>query len=100
MPRKLTAQLPQYEFANCIFVNKKHINGCSILRDEVRCDPSTCLWRQTEDMYFASLEKAMHNYEKNTGRKDYIDKYVPSVTMRDRFKYYLLEKVQKVPSAS
>ena len=81
-------------FVNCIFSNRKNINGCSILNDDVRCDPTVCMWRHTEETYFASLEKAMMNYIKRTGRRDYIDKCVFGITVKDRFRKYLKAKAK------
>lgn len=87
---KINKQQPTY--ANCIFHNRKNANGCSILHDKIKCDPSTCTWRHTEESYFASLEKAMNNYENRTGMNDYIDKCVFGVTVKEKFRRYLANK--------
>lgn len=89
MAKKLTQNLCE---TNCLFRNKKHINGCSILNDDVKCEPTTCMWKHTEQTYFESLEKAMKNYEKRTGKKDYIDKYVFGITIKEKFHRYLVNK--------
>lgn len=91
MPK--TIQQPD-KFADCIFRNKKNINGCAILNDDVRCDPHKCMWRRTEETYFESLEKAMRNYEKRTGKKDYIDKFVLGIGIKEKFRRYLIRKAQ------
>ena len=79
-------------FVKCIFKTRSRTNGCAILNDDVKCDPATCLWRHTDETYFASLEKAMQNYEKRTGKKDYIDKCVFGITVKERFRKYLIAK--------
>lgn len=78
----------------CIFSTKKQPNGCQILISSVACDPSKCMWRHTEETYFQSLEKAMHNYQKKTGRTDYIDKMMDVLGMswKERFVNWLLQK--------
>lgn len=82
-------QLQPQTYANCIFMNKKNINGCSILEDGVACDPTKCSWRHTEETYFASLLKAKNSYEKRTGKKDYVEKYVFGMSVREKFRKYL-----------
>ncbi len=90
MPKTIQQQIPTY--ANCIFHNRKNSNGCSILHDKIKCDPATCMWRHTEESYFASLERAMQNYEKRTGMKDYIEKNVFGITVKEKFRKYLNRK--------
>lgn len=91
MAKKLTQNLCA---ANCLFRNNKRINGCSILNDDVKCEPMTCVWRQTEQTYFESLERAMNNYEKRTGKKDYIDKNVLGIATKENFRRYLRNKAR------
>jgi 3-hydroxy-3-methylglutaryl CoA synthase len=50
------------------------------------------MWRHTEESYFASLERAMQNYEKRTGMKDYIEKNVFGITVKEKFRKYLNRK--------
>lgn len=78
----------------CIFKNRKRVNGCAILNDDVVCNPETCTWKKTDEEYFASLEKAMRIYIKKTGMHDYIDKCVLGVGVQERFKSYLRQKAR------
>lgn len=79
---------------NCIYATKRRENGCAILNDDVTCDPQNCMWRHTEETYFQSLEKAMLNYEKRTGRKDYIDRFMKILgnSWKERFVIWLRKK--------
>lgn len=84
---------------DCIYVNKKMLNCCAIIKDEYDCDPENCVWRKTDEMMFQSLYKAMQNYEKKTGRKDYINKYVLGSTLRERFKNWLRKQAASAADA-
>ena len=79
--------------AICIFANDKFRNGCSILNETAKCEPKKCMWRHTEETYFQSLEQAMKNYHKATGRTDYMatQKALPD-ELKKRFAVYLAKK--------
>lgn len=72
---------------NCFFSCNNKRNKCNLVRDEYPCVPKTCKWHRTKEEYLESLFKACKNYERNTGRDDYVVKFCPMV-LRSAFIEY------------
>lgn len=85
-------------FVDCIFSSNRFDNGCAAMRDDVKCDPDTCMWRHTEKTFFESLDKAALNYKKRTGRDDYIQtqKALPQALKKRYLIYRALKDARDV----
>lgn len=64
---------------NCYYRDENKRNKCDLVRDEYPCCPKTCKWHRTKEELLESLYKAAVNYERATGRDDYVVKFCPAV---------------------
>lgn len=80
---------------NCFYATTANVNGCSILIDELTCQPTVCKWHRTKEEYLESLFKAACNYEKATGYKDYQTRFVP-MSLRNDFIEYQAKRIRQI----
>lgn len=64
---------------NCYYHCNDRPNGCNLVRDEYPCAPKTCKWHRTQEELLESLYKASMNYERATGKDDYVVRFCPMV---------------------
>ena len=64
---------------NCYYHCNDRANKCNLVRDEYPCAPKTCKWHRTKEELIESLYKASKNYERATGKDDYVVRFCPMV---------------------